>query len=1114
MPPDVFSAFQEPLASRSMTTLKRILTPLASLKLTVILLALAMVLVYAGTGAQMNAGVVDVQHRYFHQLFCKIDLHTLLLQRAEPGKKLIGGWIPMLGGYSIGLLLLINLLAAHSVRFKLTWKRSGIILIHFGLILLLVGEGISSKFQVESRMPLAIGEAANWTTDIRSYELAVSDTSNPDHDQVISINPRLLKDGATIRDARLPFDIKVDEFDVNSAVMSPQQAPVVAAKYAKATKGGAVGYGLIPQPSRSGVGEDAETPNFPGAYITLDKNAQNLGTYLISSLIGEDPTLVDIGRQTVSVDGKSYEIALRFKRIYKPYTVRLLNFQHQRYTGTDVAKDFTSTIQLTDPSRGVDREVKIWMNHPLRYQGETFYQQGFGQGDQSSTLQVVSNPGWLMPYFACAIGALGLVIHFGMTLINFLKKRSAPVTSTAKGKSAGKGRKELAPVLAAEASPWTAWAIPMGAVFLAAVYVLANASSPKADGPFDVAAWARMPVSFEGRIQPLDSVARNGLKILSGRENFYPERTQKKAGPDRPAAEWLVQVINDPAKAAEYKVIRIDAPDVKSMFTDDALQENFSPNEIFAHWHQFIEQLLRAQEKRMNAQNGGAASNTSADDDYVRNLNTLWEKVKLYVILSGEQNAPRLPMIRVTDAGLKAKLELPTDQTLFSIVDIITHAQSLQKELPEALDAPVASRSPYQKAIVDMADQVELAERVSQQIFKDAQKTGRLHPVPPATAGTDWMTIQEANSAAEANGGTAPFGYENWRNLHAQYADKQAGEFNESVATYAASLEHRLPQAMEKTRFEAAFNQFAPFYQAMVLYVIVLILVCVSWLAWTKPLYRTAIGLLALAFAIHTGGLISRIYISGRPPVTNLASSAIFIAWGIVILGAGLERVFRNSIGLLTASAAGFVSLLIAHHLSFDGDTLKVLQAVLDTNAWLATHVVCITLGYAATFLAGVLGVVYVLRRTFTSSFTKGESKELARMIYGIVCFGMFFSFVGTILGGIWADQSWGRFWGWDPKENGAVLIVLANALLLHARWGGVIQDRGIALFAIFGNIVTAWSWFGTNMLGVGLHSYGFMPSALLWLLAFDVSQVLLILIGLIPVQLASVEPEVVWGKA
>ena len=154
---------------------------------------------------------------------------------------------------------------------------------------------------------------------------------------------------------------------------------------------------------------------------------------------------------------------------------------------------------------------------------------------------------------------------------------------------------------------------------------------------------------------------------------------------------------------------------------------------------------------------------------------------------------------------------------------------------------------------------------------------------------------------------------------------------------------------------------------------------------------------------------------------------------------------------------------------------MTVLQAVLDTQFWLATHVVCITLGYAATFVAGLLGIIYILRGVLHAGADAGDAATtLARMIYGTLCFAMFFSFVGTVLGGLWADDSWGRFWGWDPKENGALIIVLWNALVLHARWGGMVKDRGLAVLAVLGNIVTAWSWFGVNELGVGLHSYGF----------------------------------------
>jgi len=186
---------------------------------------------------------------------------------------------------------------------------------------------------------------------------------------------------------------------------------------------------------------------------------------------------------------------------------------------------------------------------------------------------------------------------------------------------------------------------------------------------------------------------------------------------------------------------------------------------------------------------------------------------------------------------------------------------------------------------------------------------------------------------------------------------------------------------------------------------------------------------------------------------------------------------------------------------------MEMMRAVLDTNFWLATHVVVVTLGYASTFMAGFLAITYILLGLFTPLLRQKVGllelgKVLTKMVYAIVCFATLFSFVGTVLGGIWADQSWGRFWGWDPKENGALLIVIWNAIILHARWGGLVRDRGIMVLAVFGNIVTSFSWFGVNMLGIGLHSYGFMDAAFNWLMMFIGTQVTIIILGLLPLTL------------
>jgi ABC-type transport system involved in cytochrome c biogenesis permease subunit len=336
------------------------------------------------------------------------------------------------------------------------------------------------------------------------------------------------------------------------------------------------------------------------------------------------------------------------------------------------------------------------------------------------------------------------------------------------------------------------------------------------------------------------------------------------------------------------------------------------------------------------------------------------------------------------------------------------------------------------------------------------------------------------------------------------YRQGDAKAFNAEVARYRAHLERTAPPLWdaEKVESEAYFNHVSPFYVGIPLYVLAFLMAMFGWLFRYRPLNWGAFTLIALTLGLHTVALVARIYISGRPPVTNLYSSAVFIGWACVIMGLLVELVYRNGLGNIVSSIAGCSTLIIAYFLAAGGDTITVLQAVLDTQFWLATHVTCITLGYAATYVAGLFGLMYVVFGVFTPLLNQSMRKDLARMVYGIVCFAIFFSFVGTVLGGLWADDSWGRFWGWDPKENGALIIVLWNALVLHATWDKMVGDRGLAVLAIGGNIVTSWSWFGVNELGIGLHSYGFTEGVVLALVTFALSQLALILAGCLPTSL------------
>jgi ABC-type transport system involved in cytochrome c biogenesis permease subunit len=422
----------------------------------------------------------------------------------------------------------------------------------------------------------------------------------------------------------------------------------------------------------------------------------------------------------------------------------------------------------------------------------------------------------------------------------------------------------------------------------------------------------------------------------------------------------------------------------------------------------------------------------------------------------------------------------------------------LEKTLPAVSAALRAKESgqPYNEQ-----DYRALTDFVSR--FQYLSDSGYLLTIPPEAGNpgpTAWQKAGDALLTTFRRGGVNP-DVMAYAALGHAWRLKQPRDFNEVVRLYTAQLAKRFAPQLLKCRVETIFNQAQPFYSGMVLYVLAFLLALVSWLKWPDPLQPTAFWVMALAFAASTAGIAARMWLEGRPPVTNLYSSALFVGWVAVALCLILERIYRNAIGAAAGGLIGFGTLIIAQHLALSGDTMEMMRAVLDSNFWLATHVVTITVGYGATFLAGFLAIIYIARGLFTTSLTRDTADALTRMVYGIVCFATLFSLVGTVLGGIWADQSWGRFWGWDPKENGALIIVLWNAIILHCRWAGMVRQRGLMMLAVFGNVVTSWSWFGVNMLGVGLHSYGFTQAAFNWLIAFVASQVLIIGLAAIPLE-------------
>lgn len=1149
------------------TVARLVLAPLASLKLTVALFALAIFIIFVGTLAQVDKDMWEVIDLYFRSWFAWIDFQLFFPRSWFPSlaDKVRGGF-PMPGGASIGLAMALNLVAAHLIRFKIqakgpeltlglvvlavgiaitywviasghnqdglqgqppfSWetlwiavrvstllvavasivslaiskqasamtryglvvlalvcgvcgvwslmtmpspsslrilwqliqgglvgvvllagcalvfkRRAGVVLLHAGIGLMMFSEFFVSNYAVEGKVRIREGETMNYLRDIRSVELAVVDGSSKDEDEVVVIpgsrlnpQPKWWQFGwsnqgdVTIDDDLLPFKVRIIDYFRNSDL---SEAPAGAKNVADR----GTGTSTVAVEKRPVSGTDSEI-NVAALYAEFYRkdNDESLGRYLLSQLVA----LQGINEK-VEVDGKTYDVALRFKRTYKPYSLSLYDVRKDNYLGTQKTLNYSSDVKLIDDGQDVGR-FRIWMNNPLRYSGETFYQSSYDvdpDGVEVTDLQVVTNTGWMMPYVGCMLVAVGMLMHFSTTLWRFLSRASRSEVVVRKNE-------------------WYDIAIPVLVVLTFAGYFGSKQRPPsETKANMRIHDFGRLPVVFEGRVKPMDTLARNTLRIISNKETYEDENENK-----RPAIQWLLDVIAAAPEARDHRVFRIDNLDViETLGLQRRKGFRYAESEFAAKIPDLEAELREA--RQVDAEKLSF---------YQRKLIELERRIMAVRRIEAAFTPIPFPPIP-TEEEFMADREKAMEQ-LGRIREMLRAVPQLEQRL-ERMEPPLA---------------VPVGER-EWAAFSTAWNRAYAARHLPGEAQVPDTTIM-------------------WTEMLSAYSAGNTNDFNTALEKYQQYLVDSQPEDLAQANvtgfgigtvpFEFYFNHSQPFRHALVMYVASFVLVAVAWLTISSGQFtvfnRASFWLLILAFAIHSYALVARIMISGRPPVTNLYSSAIFIGWAVVGFGLMLERLFRMGIGNAVASVAGFSTLLIAYSLAADGDTFTVLQAVLDTQFWLATHVVCITLGYSTTFLAGLLGIVYLVSMAWRHP---SLGKALTSMTYGSLCFAIFFSFVGTVLGGLWADDSWGRFWGWDPKENGALMIVLWNALILHARWGAIIRQRGLAMLAIFGNIVTAWSWFGVNELGVGLHSYGFTEGVLRNLSLFVLSQLALIGFGI-----------------
>lgn len=412
--------------------MERILKTISSLRLTVILLGLGIILVFIGTVAQADEGLYVAQARYFK--------HWWIFGVSMFGHKLP---LPYPGGYLIGTTLLVNLLAAHYARFKWGWKKSGIFLTHIGVIMLLVGQLSTDIFARETMMRFSEGETRHYSESAMDFELAVISDAGGDTEKVVAIPDSMLKSGAEIKHEQLPFTIKIKDFWENSNAAF--RAPMQKNGEPLTTNGVAQRFDFSEKPLTHAMNDK----NVPTAVVEIIGPKKDLGNWVLSGWSADKSMLDGIhfsysrqmgdqladtiitqlsAPQTVQVEGKEYQLWLRPTRVYQPYSVTLLKTTHTVYPGTDTPKDFRSRVRIDNPLTKEKREVEIYMNNPLRYSGLTFYQSQMGRdefdaGRGSSTFQVVRNPGWLTPYIGCIVVGLGLVVQFMIHLVGFISKR-------------------------------------------------------------------------------------------------------------------------------------------------------------------------------------------------------------------------------------------------------------------------------------------------------------------------------------------------------------------------------------------------------------------------------------------------------------------------------------------------------------------------------------------------------------------------------------------------------------------------------------------------------------------------------------------------------------------
>jgi len=611
-----------------------------------------------------------------------------------------------------------------------------------------------------------------------------------------------------------------------------------------------------------------------------------------------------------------------------------------------------------------------------------------------------------------------------------------------------------------------------------------------------------IPIQESGRIKPLDTYARNQLLRFSGKTSFKYIEFNKDSNLQEvklSAIDFFIKIL-DGDFAYNAKVLYINNPEIEKSLVvgDNEIEEKhlYSINDLSKGYQHYYEYTLPKM-----------LDETAYTNEIDYKIKEIIANIE-HLILLHESLLIFKPNININSDYINSILN-NLDNNPISIVEfVVAQDNIISSIMNESGDDKYKLELTLE--LLSIREQCRTKLRFFE--FGDRSETNLEHYnlllniIPSYEEGQSWNSpyvIVVKNLLHE------PYDTDNYFGLKNEEARLLAlfNDFLKSLEKQEFNLkEYRSIISQynidtNKLILERNYNNINIFLYALLGYLVGLLFIFISWIfnSFNKIRYKTifvqiAFWVSSFAFFLHASGIILRMIIMSRPPVSTLYESIIFVGFIIILVSMIFEYFRKDTLSLFL----GLVGAIILHFIAFkyanDGDTLGVLVAVLNSNFWLSIHVTTITFGYGVSLVAGLMAHAYLLQAAINPK-NENRLNIIFKNLYILTFIALFFTLLGTILGGIWADQSWGRFWGWDPKENGALLIVMWHLLVLHLRISGLVKSLGYAFVMSFVNIIVAIAWFGVNLLSVGLHSYGFTDSIATNLLIFIIIEFLFCII-------------------